>query len=381
MRLSTAITTIAAVAALTLAAAAPAMGARLVQVADGFDNALLVTAPAGDSRLFVVEQGGQVRIVTPDGSVVAQPFLDVSGLIRSGGEQGLLGLAFHPRYAENGRFFVNYTNRSGSTVVAEFRVSANPNVANPASRRRLLLIPQPFENHNGGMVAFGPDGLLYIGMGDGGSGGDPGNRAQSLRTPLGKLLRIDVNGSSGRRPYRIPLTNPFRGRAGVPPEIFALGLRNPWRFSFDRFRGDLWIGDVGQGSREEVDFAPLARARAANFGWRRFEGSSRFSDTPLSAGHLIPPVAQYGHDSRCSITGGYVYRGPNIPGLEGRYVYGDYCTSQIWSLRAGPSPGGLREITRSLGVRLPPTGIRSFGEGSDGRLYVTTGGTVWRFAP
>ena len=379
MRLPTQIR-ILAVAVLALAGAAPAMGARLVRVADGFDNALLVTAPAGDDRLFVVEQSGKVRIIRPNGTVAPQPFLDVSGLITSGGEQGLLGLAFHPRYATNGRFFVNYTNRSGSTVISEFRVSANPNVANPASRRRLMLIAQPFSNHNGGMVAFGPDGFLYIGMGDGGSGGDPGNRAQNLRSPLGKLLRIDVNGSSGRRPYRIPVTNPFRGRAGVPPEIFALGLRNPWRFSFDRTRGDLWIGDVGQGSREEIDFATLARARAANFGWKRFEGRSRFSDVPLSAGHLIQPVAQYSHDTGCSVTGGYVYRGPSIPGLDGRYVYSDYCSSQLWSLRAGPSPGGLREITGSLGTRLPQFGVRGFGEGSDGRLYVTTGGTVWRFA-
>ncbi len=379
MRLPTQIKILAA-AVLALAATAPAMGARLVQVADGFDNALFVTAPAGDDRLFVVEQTGKVRIIRPDGTVAPRPFLDVSGLITSGGEQGLLGLAFHPRYASNGRFFVNYTNRSGSTVISEFRVSANPNVANPASRRRLMLISQPFPNHNGGMVAFGPDGYLYIGMGDGGSGGDPGNRAQNLRSPLGKLLRIDVNGSSGSRPYRIPVTNPFRGRARVPPEIFALGLRNPWRFSFDRTRGDLWVGDVGQGSREEIDFVTLARARAANFGWKRFEGRSRFSDVPLSAGHLVQPVAQYSHDTGCSVTGGYVYRGPSIPGLDGRYVYSDYCSSQLWSLRAGPSPGGLREITGTLGTRLPQFGVRGFGEGSDGRLYVTTGGTVWRFA-
>jgi glucose/arabinose dehydrogenase len=379
MRLPTQIKVLA-VAAVALAAAAPAMGARLVQVADGFDDALLVTAPAGDDRLFVVEQSGKVRIIRPNGTVAPQPFLDVSGLITSGGEQGLLGLAFHPRYASNGRFFVNYTNRSGSTVISEFRVSANPNAANPASRRRLMLIAQPYSNHNGGMVAFGPDGSLYIGMGDGGSGGDPGNRAQSLRSPLGKLLRIDVDGRSGSRPYRIPLTNPFRGRAGVPPEIFALGLRNPWRFSFDRTRGDLWIGDVGQGSREEIDFAPLARARGANFGWKRFEGRNRFSSVPLSAGRLIQPVAQYSHDTGCSVTGGYVYRGPSIPGLDGRYVYSDYCSSQLWSLRAGPSPGGLRDITGTLGTRLPQFGVRGFGEGSDGRLYVTTGGTVWRFA-
>jgi glucose/arabinose dehydrogenase len=380
MRLSTAIRAVVVVA-LALSAAAPAMGARLVEVAGGFDDALFVAAPAGDDRLFVVEQSGKIRIIRPNGTVAPEPFLDVSGLISRGGEQGLLGLAFHPRYASNGRLFVNYTNRSGNTVIAELRASANPNVANPASRRRLMLIAQPFSNHNGGMVTFGPDGYLYIGMGDGGSGGDPGNRAQSLRTPLGKLLRIDVDGRTAARPYRIPITNPFRGRAGVPPEIFALGLRNPWRFSFDRTRGDLWIGDVGQNSLEEIDFVTLARARGANFGWKRFEGRSRFSNVGLSAGRLIQPVAQYSHSQGCSVTGGYVYRGPSIPGLDGRYIYSDYCSSEIWSLRAGPSPGGLRRITGSLGIRLPQAGVRGFGEGSEGRLYVATGGTVWRFAP
>ncbi len=371
--------------ALMLTVAAPAMGARLTQVASGFKQALLITAPAGDDRLFVVEQGGTVRIVRPDGTVVPQPFLNLSALVSRGGEQGLLGLAFHPRYATNGRLFVNYTNRSGDTVVAELRVSGNPDVANAGSRRRLMLIAQPYSNHNGGMVAFGPDGFMYIGMGDGGSGGDPENRAQNLRSPLGKMLRIDVKGRTARRPYGIPASNPFRGRAGVPPEIFALGLRNPWRFSFDRTRGDLWIGDVGQNSREEIDFATAARARGANFGWKRFEGRSRFSGVGLSAGRLIQPVADYGHRAGCSVTGGYVYRGPSIPGLDGRYVFSDFCSSRLWSMRAGPKPGGLREITDLLGMRLPTAsedgGVRGFGEGADGQLYVSTGTTVWRFAP
>ena len=336
---------IATIAVLALAVAAPAMGARLTQAASGFDRALLITTPAGDDRLFVVEQGGKIRIVRPDGTVASRPFLDISSLVSGGGEQGLLGLAFHPRYATNGRFFVNYTNRAGATVVAEFRVSGDRDVANAASRRRLMRIAQPFENHNGGMVAFGPDGFLYVGMGDGGSGGDPGNRAQNLRSLLGKMLRIDVNGRAGSRPYRIPATNPFRGRPGVAPEIFALGLRNPWRFSFDRTRGDLWIGDVGQNSREEIDFATPARARGANFGWKRFEARSRFSDVRLSAGRLIQPVAQYNHNTGCSVTGGYVYRGPSIPGLDGRYLFSDFCSSQVWSLRAGPNPVGLRNIS------------------------------------
>ncbi len=371
---------VAAVA--TLALAAPAMGARLVQVATGLTDAVLITAPAGDDRLFVVEQGGKIRIIRPNGTVAPQPFLDVTSLIAAGGERGLLGLAFHPRYAQNGRFFVNYTNRaSGATVIAEFRVSSDPDIANPASRRTLMRIAQPFANHNGGMVAFGPDGYLYIGMGDGGNGGDPRNYAQNLRSLLGKMLRIDVDGRSARRGYRIPASNPFRGRRGVPPEIFALGLRNPWRFSFDRTRGDLWIADVGQNAVEEVNGTTLTRARGANYGWKRFEGRSRFSATPLSAGRLVQPVAQYGHGAGCSVTGGYVYRGPSIPGLDGRYIYGDFCSSRIWTVRAGPRPGGVREITASLGTRVPQFGIRGFGEGADGRVYVTTGAAVWRFAP
>ena len=372
------------VGAVALAACGTASAARLAKVADGFDRALLIQAPAGDDRLFVVEQRGTIRIVRPNGTVAAQPFLDVTGLVtpnNQGTEQGLLGLAFHPNYASNGRFFVNYTNRQGSTVVAEFRVSANRDVANAASRRRLLRIAQPFSNHNGGMVAFGPDGFLYIGMGDGGAGGDPGNRSQNLKTMLGKILRIDVNGSSAGRPYRIPASNPFRSRKGVPPEIFALGTRNPWRFSFDRTRGDVWIGEVGQNAIEEVDFVTQAGFRGANFGWKRFEGRSRFSGVALGGGHLVQPVAQYTHaNGRCSITGGYVYRGPSIAGLDGRYVYGDFCTGQLWSMRAGPSPGNVREITGTLGQRLP-SGPRGFGEGGDGRLYVATGDSVWRFDP
>ncbi len=361
-----------------LVAATPALGARLTKVADGFSKALLVTAPDNDPRLFVVEQPGRIRIVQPDGSVAPQPFLDISGLVSTGNEQGLLGLAFHPQYASNGRFFVNYTNRAGATIVAQFKVStANPNVANPASRRRLMAIAQPYENHNGGMVAFGPDGYLYIGMGDGGSAGDPQNRAQNMRSLLGKMLRIDVNGVTKTRRYVIPKSNPFRGRKGVPPEIFALGLRNPWRFSFDRARGDLWIGDVGQNTREEINFTTANNARAANYGWKRFEGRSRFSSTRLSAGRLVQPVAVYDHGQGCSVTGGYVYRGPSIPGLDGQYVFGDFCSGRIWAMTAGPTPGKRVEITGSLGAS--PGNIYGFGEGSDGRMYLASGETVWRF--
>ena len=306
------------------------------------------------------------------------PFLDVRANIVSGGEQGLLGLAFPRDFAKSGRFAVNYTDHDGHTRIVAYRARGGRAV--PGSAKVLLTVKQPYPNHNGGMVAFGPDGFLYIGMGDGGSGGDPGNRAQNLRTLHGKMLRIDVNGSTPGRGYRIPKSNPFRGRLGVPPEIFALGLRNPWRFSFDRARGDLWIGDVGQNRIEEINFAPLSRARAANFGWKRFEGRSRFSDTRLTAGHLIQPVTQYNHGPGCSVTGGYVYRGPSIPALDGRYVFSDFCSAQVWTMRAGPTPGPRREISGSLGTRLP-TGVTGFGEGSDARLYVTTGDVVWRFDP
>jgi len=217
------------------AVASPAAAARLVPVETGFRDATDIAAPRGDDRVFVVEQRGVVSVLR-SGKRMTRPFLDMSRLVGAGGERGLLGIAFHPSHATNGRFFVNYTNRAGSTVIAEYRVSGNRNVALPASRRTLMTIPQPFANHNGGQLAFGPDGYLYIGMGDGGSGGDPGNRAQRLNTRLGKMLRIDVDRRAGRLGYAIPRDNPFRGRRGVPPEIFAVGLRNPWRFSFDRVR-------------------------------------------------------------------------------------------------------------------------------------------------
>ncbi len=362
------------------ALAASAHGARLVQVTDGLQDATAITAPAGDDRVFVVEQRGVISIVR-DGARVARPFLDIRSRVRSGGEQGLLGLAFHPRHAENGRLYVNYTNRAGTTVIAEYRVAGDRDRAVPATARTLMTIRQPFANHNGGDIAFGPDGYLHIGMGDGGSGGDPGNRAQRLDTRLGKMLRIDVDRRAGRLGYAIPRDNPFRGRRGVPAEIFAVGLRNPWRFSFDRTRGDLWIGDVGQGRFEEINFAPPARARGANFGWRRFEGRSVYAPTTrLSVRRYIAPVAVYGHGAGCSVTGGYVYRGPSIPGLDGRYLFSDFCSSRIWSMRAGPRPGDRREITASLGRRIPPHGVRSFGEGGDGTLYVTDGSRLYRFA-
>jgi glucose/arabinose dehydrogenase len=357
-------------------AGVPASGAgaiRLAPVATGLDKPLLVVSPPGDARLFVVEQSGRIRIVQR-GRLLGGAFLNVSRLISTGNEQGLLGLAFHPKYAENGRFFVNYTNTRGDTRVVEYRVSGNPNRAAASTARVLLAVAQPYSNHNGGHLAFGPDGFLYIGLGDGGSGGDPENSGQRTDTLLGKILRIDVDNPSGGRPYGTPEGNPFASGGGRP-EILHWGLRNPWRFSFDRATGDLWIGDVGQNKIEEIDFR-RAGGSGANFGWNAFEGTSRFGGT--ASGPTVRPVAQYSHDKGCSVTGGFVYRGSEVASLRGRYVYADYCTGRAWSMRAGPNPGGVREITGSLSRSL--TNVSSFGEDAAGEMYAVAGGSVYRFA-
>jgi glucose/arabinose dehydrogenase len=355
------------------AATASAATIRLARVAGGLEKPLLVVSPPGDARLFVVEQVGRIRIIE-GGRVLRQPFLDLSGQVSGGAEQGLLGLAFHPRYAENGRFFVNYTDRAGDTRIVEYRVSGNPNRAAAGTRRQLLFVDQPYPNHNGGHLVFGPDGMLYIGLGDGGSGGDPLNNGQRTNTLLGKILRIDVDSPSGGRPYGIPAGNPFAGGSGRP-EILHWGLRNPWRFSFDRGRGDLWIGDVGQNKVEEVDFRP-AGAPGANFGWNAFEGTRPFGGT--ARGPTVKPVAQYSHAKGCSVTGGFVYRGSKVPSLRGRYVFADWCSGRTWSMRAGPQPGDVREITRRLSRSL--AGVTSFGEDAAGELYATAGESLYRFA-
>jgi glucose/arabinose dehydrogenase len=346
-------------------AAAPRV--RLVPVVRaGLVQPLFLTH-AGDrsGRLFVVEQPGRVRVLT-GGGLRATPFLDLRGRVLFGGERGLLGLAFHPRYAGNGRFFVDYTRRTdGATVVEEFRVSADPNVAAPAGRV-VLTVPQPFASHKGGMLAFGPGGYLFVGLGDGGGAGDPGNRAQDRRQLLGKILRLDVDRG---RPYAIPPGNPFADGGGRP-EIFALGFRNPWRFSFDRSTGALYAGDVGEKRVEEVDRVVLG----GNYGWRRLEGNLCFKPAVgCDRTGLRPPILTYAHASgRCAVTGGYVYRGRAIPGLVGGYVYGDFCTGEIFVRRAGAAP-----------ARLLDTGlmISSFGEDQAGELYVVgLGGTVHRLA-
>ncbi|MGD9571278.1 MAG: sorbosone dehydrogenase family protein [Thermoleophilia bacterium] len=352
-----------------------ATGVRLAQVRSGLGDALYVTAAPGQrNRLYVVQQSGRVRVLER-GRLVSRPFLDVSGRISAGGERGLLGLAFHPGYARNGRFFLNYTDRAGDTRVVEMRRGAGGR-ARPGVRV-LLTIPQPYSNHNGGHLAFGPDGMLYIGTGDGGSGGDPEGHGQRLDTLLGKILRIDVDSRPAGRAYGIPAGNPFAGGGGRP-EIWAYGLRNPWRFSFDRTRGDLWIGDVGQNDIEEIDFARAGAAGGVNFGWNAFEGRSPYpGGDPVNGRAPTAPVAQYTHSAGCSVTGGFVYRGTRAGALRGRYVYADYCSGRVWSMRAGPSPGAPREETGRLGVSL--SNVTSFGEGGGGDLYVLAGGTLYRF--
>ncbi len=355
----------------------------LEPVVTGLVRPLYVTH-AGDNsgRLFLVEQGGKIWVIE-NGQRFDQPFLDVSGLISpeatsSGGytERGLLGLAFHPDYAENGRLFVNYTDRNGNTVVAGYQVSADdPNVADPNSAVTIFTAQQPYSNHNGGYLAFGPDGTLYIGFGDGGSQGDPQNNAQNLASPLGKILRIDVDAEDA--PYAIPADNPFANTAGALPEIWALGLRNPWRFSFDRDTGDMWIGDVGGSAWEEVNFQPFDWAGGANYGWNRVEGMHETGTGPVPAGAILP-VAEYSHRDGISISGGYVYRGEAIPALQGVYLYGDFGSGTIWSLV--PTGNG----TFASQVFMPYSGmtISSFGQDEAGELYVVDyQGTLFRFAP
>lgn len=345
----------------------------LVPVVKGnLENPLFLThAGDGTGRLFVVEQPGRIRILDPS-VLIPTPFLDITDRVLSGGERGLLGLAFHRDFRHNGRLFVNYTRKpDGATVVAEYRRDASPHEAS-REERILLVVSQPYANHNGGMMAFGPDGYLYIGLGDGGSGGDPGNFAQNPNELLGKILRIDVDRGD---PYGIPSDNPFAVRGGRP-EIYAVGLRNPWRFSFDSKTGDLWAADVGQKKWEEVDLV----VRGGNYGWRVMEGLHCY--TPVlfcETTHSIAPVLEYGHDNgRCSITGGYVYRG-RAASLAGRYFYGDYCSGEIFLF--SKTQAGTASHTPDVGLKTPLR-ISSFGEDETGELYVLDhAGGVYRIAP
>ncbi|MEQ1855929.1 MAG: PQQ-dependent sugar dehydrogenase [Longimicrobiales bacterium] len=349
----------------------------LQPVAQGLSAPVFLTAPAGDlERLFVVERGGTIRIVRND-SVLSTPFLDVGAIIDSGGEQGLLGMAFHPGYAANGRFFVNYTDTLGHTQIVRYTVSTNPDRADSTSAFPILTVQQPFSNHNGGMIAFGPlDGMLYVGMGDGGSGGDPQNHGQNRSTLLGDMLRLDVDGGS---PYAIPSDNPFTGGLSVANEIWASGLRNPWRFSFDALTGDLYIGDVGQGEREEVSFQPGSSPGGENYGWRIMEGTRCHNPASgCSTAGLTLPVHEYDHGDGCSITGGYVYRGSDYPALQGRYFFADYCGTWLRSFVV--TNGVAADVQDHTPTSGPVQGTSSFGEDGAGEIYIVSlnQGTVRR---
>ena len=338
-----------------------------------FEEPVYVTAPPGDRRrLFVVEKTGRIRVLVA-GKLARRPFLDLSREVSNGGEQGLLSMAFAPDYASSGRFYVDFTDRNGDSRIQEFRRSSgSPNRANRSSERQVLFADQPFENHNGGLVLFGPDKLLYIGFGDGGAAGDPGNRAQNRETLLGKILRIDPR-RSGSKSYRSPASNPFVGKPGRN-EIYAYGLRNPWRFSFDRKTGDLYIGDVGQNRFEEVDYARRGTAIGKDYGWSCFEGNMRF-DSSRSCPSPVGPVLTYSLEGEnCAVTGGVVVRDPGVSQLAGRYLYADFCAGEIRSFRIS---GGRATDDRSTGLNTSQ--LSSFGEDASGRVYVTSlDGPVYR---
>lgn len=342
-------------------AAAQTIDLRLTEIADAPGAPLYLThAGDGSGRVFVVGQHGVIRVLA-DGMLGATPFLDLDSLISSGGERGLLGLAFAPDYPTSGRFYVNYTDNQGDTVVARYRVSQeDPGRADPASAQVLLRIEQPFSNHNGGWMGFGPDGYLYIAVGDGGSANDPLGAGQDLGTLLGKMLRVDVSGDTPA----IPPDNPFTATLGARPEIWAYGLRNPWRASFDRETGALWIADVGQNNIEEVNVQPDGAAGGRNYGWQILEGSQCTTPGCSSAGTVLP-VDEYTHDLGCSVTGGYVYRGSRYPALRGKYLFGDFCSGRVFALTSNGNGAYSRQELAATG--LP---IASFGEDQAGELYL-----------
>ncbi len=349
----------------------------LQQFASGFERPCDI-AHCGDSRLFVVEQRGYIWILDKNGNKLQPPFLNIDPIVGfTGNERGLLGLAFHPNYPQTPYFYVNYTDNSGNTKVSRFSVSAtNPNEADPASEQILLSFTQPFSNHNGGGVKFGPDGYLYIGSGDGGSGGDPQANGQKRTTLLGKMLRIDIDNGT---PYSVPASNPFVNDASTLDEIWALGLRNPWRFSFDRVTGDLWIGDVGQDNWEEIDFQPANSPGGENYGWRCYEGDVVYNNSGCpSTNELTFPVAVYANTNAigCSVTGGFVYRGFTNPQLYGKYLYTDYCTGRLWSITKEPN-GTFTNVQIADFINGQ---LASFGENISGELFLTgnSNGIIYR---
>jgi glucose/arabinose dehydrogenase len=379
---------VASALGLVLALAAPA-AATVTLTPIATLSAPVAITHARDERLFIVEQQGRIRIYdTQTNTLLATPFLDIVAKVASGGERGLLSVAFHPDYASNGFFFVNYTNLSGNTVIERYQVGANRNVANPASGVTLLVIAQPFENHNGGQLQIDPsDGYLYIGMGDGGSANDPNCNAQRKDALLGKMLRLDVRQNLNQAPYYgIPSSNPFRAATDpnneIPDEVWAFGLRNPWRFSFDRLTFDLYIADVGQDQWEEIDFHRASDPGGKNFGWKLMEGAHCYSNsncpagTPVCPSGLTLPVYEYAHGAtECSVTGGYVYRGTQASGdLAGRYVFGDYCSGRIRALtQTSPGVFTAQELLTAGG------GLTTFGESSSGELYAAIGNGIYRF--
>ena len=345
---------------------------RLQEVAQ-LSSPVFLASPPGDRRLFVLEQVGRIRIID-NGELLPTAFLDITDRVGSGGERGLLGLAFHPRYASNGYLYVNYTDRSGDTRIERYGTSADRNRADPGSVKRLLSVDQPYSNHNGGMLEFGPDGMLYIGLGDGGSGGDPQGNGQKLSTLLGKLLRIDVDGGE---PYGIPAGNPLVDRSGTRGEIWAYGLRNPWRFSFDRPGGRLYVADVGQNAYEEINVAPAA-SPGLNYGWNRMEGTHCFRAETCDRSGLHVAQVDYPRSAGCSVTGGYVYRGRQLPGLVGHYFYADYCQPGLRSFHYTEG-----QVTKHRRWDLPQASqVSSFGQDSEGELYVMAhGGKVFKIVP
>jgi len=368
-------------AAVQLTVTTVVAGFGLQEVMRGLSQPVLVTHVPGDAtRLFVVEKTGRIRIIQ-NGTLLPAAFLDLRDSVSNGSEQGLLGLAFAPDYASSGQFVVSYTAprgrlSGGTSVIARYTVSTtDANRADPASGQSLLEVEQPYDNHNGGMVAFGPDGFLYIGLGDGGGGGDPLDTGQDRSDHLGSLLRLDVSGPAG---YQVPASNPYASGSSFAPELWNWGLRNPWRFSFDRATGDLYIGDVGQGSREEINVAPASSTGGENYGWNNLEGTICYTPGCTPTGTVLP-VLDYTHGIGCSVTGGYVYRGAAIPALVGHYLYADYCSGWVRSFRYA---GGQAVDRQDRPTLSPGEPITSFGEDASGEVYVVThGGVIYRIVP